>query len=239
MFEGYVGIHLRNGQSFEDVIFSILLFLMFLFAISVHFNIKSFINIFYIALFNRTRRNSDITIYNNIFLTVVLTFQTLALLSLFIVHYAYDSNCISYNFKESTLTITLLLSYIYILFYYLCRRFIYKTIIFIFAPPDYYKQWAPNYNSIMAIMGILMYIPVVWQLAIRGTTIACVFIFISIYILSRFAIIYKSIRLFSTKKIDFFHLSLYLCANEIAPLWIMYKGIIYLYNFIEKSAIWH
>lgn len=46
MFEGYVGIRLWSGQLMEDVWFSILFVLFFLFAIHARIHVKSFIKIF-------------------------------------------------------------------------------------------------------------------------------------------------------------------------------------------------
>uniref|UniRef100_UPI003FEF4BAF DUF4271 domain-containing protein n=1 Tax=Parabacteroides distasonis TaxID=823 RepID=UPI003FEF4BAF len=52
-------------------------------------------------------------------------------------------------------------------------------------------------------------------------------------------IIYKTIRIFHRKNSSFLYISLYLCGQEILPLVFLYEGIIYLYNFIESSTLWH
>lgn len=238
MFEGYVGIRLWEGQLFGDVIFSIELIMLLLFAISSRVQVKSFINMFRVCASNRSKMNPDISVYYSKVLNSVLTVQAIILFSLALVQYEY-ANGYTYVVKEGKLEAYILLTFFSVFVYYFLRRFSYKILIFIFASPEYYRQWKLNYNSIIGVWGILMYVPVVAQSVSRGLSRVCVTLFILLYILSRFAIIYKSIRLFSIKKFDLFYLSLYLCAHEILPLWIMYKGLIYLYNFIEKSAIWH
>ena len=125
------------------------------------------------------------------------------------------------------------------LVYYLLRRLVYHMLIFTFADAEFNKQWKLYYNSIIGVWGVTLYIPVVGQTFVGNCYYFAVYLFVFLYILCRFAIIYKSIRLFYTKKFDLFYLSLYLCAHEILPVFIMYKGFIYLCNFIEKSALWH
>lgn len=238
MFEGYVGIRLWEGQLFGDTIFSILLIMLLLWAITARMQVKSFFNMFRICVTNRSKMNLEISVYYSKVLNLVLTFQAIMLFSLALVLYEYENGFI-HVIKEGKLEITILFTFSYVLLYYSLRRLCYRILIFIFASPDYYRQWKLNYNSVIGVWGMLMYIPVVVQTVSRGLSRTCVVLFILLYILGRFAIIYKSIRLFSIKKFDIFYLSLYLCAHEILPLWIMYKGLIYLYNFIEKSAIWH
>lgn len=238
MFEGYVGIRLWEGQLFGDTVFSIVLVLLLLFAISARTQVKSFINMFRVCASSRPKMNPEISIYYSKILNSVLTFQTISLFSLALVLYEYENENM-HTIREGKLEITILLTFFFVLFYYFIRRFCYRILIFIFATPEYYRQWRLNYNSIIGVWGILMYVPVIAQAVTKGQSHTFVILFIILYILSRFAIIYKSIRLFSIKKFDFFYLSLYLCTHEILPLWIMYKGLIYLYNFIEKSALWH
>ena len=65
MFEGYVGIRLWSGQLMEDVWFSILFVLFFLFAIHARIHVKSFIKIFRNLGFNTSGKssNTDLSIY--------------------------------------------------------------------------------------------------------------------------------------------------------------------------------
>lgn len=238
MFEGYVGIRLWSGQLFGDTLFTILVLLLLVFAISARAKAKSFVNMFHVCFSIRSRLNPDVSLYYSKFLNSVLIFQTIVLSSLALVQLVYaDSYTI--NIGENKLKAAAALTFGGVFFYYFCRRLAYKILIFIFAAPDYYQLWKLNYNSVVGIMGILMYIPVIGLSIIGGSKSLYIVMLVILYVLSRFAIIYKSIRLFSIKKFDLFYLSLYLCAHEILPLWIMYKGLIYLYNFIEKSAIWH
>lgn len=240
MFEGYVGIRLWSGQLMEDVWFSILFVLFFLFAIHARIHVKSFIKIFRNLGFGTTAisGNNDLSVYYSKSLHIYLIVQALALTSVAITQEAYHLGFLNSIDKEKLL-FTLLLTFLVVVVYYLIRRVIYYLLIYTFSSSEAYRQWVILYNSLISIWGIALYIPVVCMSFLGNYHFWAVSLFILFYILFRFAIIYKSIRLFYIKKFDLFYLSLYLCAHEILPLLISYKGFVFLYNFIEKSALWH
>lgn len=91
----------------------------------------------------------------------------------------------------------------------------------------------------MEIWGILLYIPVLLMVFIDINVTIPIFLFSIFYVLYRFAIIYKTIRIFHKKNGGFLYISLYLCGQEILPLVFLYEGMVYLYNFIETSTLWH
>lgn len=240
MFEGYVGIRLWSGQLMEDVWFSILFVLFFLFAVHARIHVKSFIKIFRNLGFNTSSKggNSDLSTYYSKSLHIYLIFQALTLTSVVITQEAYHLGFLSSIDKEK-LSFALVLTFLSVLLFYLIRRIIYYILIYTFSRPGVYRQWVILYNSLISVWGISLYIPVICMSFLGNYHIWAVCLFILFYILFRFAIIYKSIRLFYIKKFDLFYLSLYLCAHEILPLLIAYKGFVFLYNFIEKSALWH
>ncbi|MCC8152995.1 MAG: DUF4271 domain-containing protein [Tannerellaceae bacterium] len=87
--------------------------------------------------------------------------------------------------------------------------------------------------------GISLYIPVFWLVFLDNQYLPAVLLFLFLYFLCRSVILYKSIEIFFHKTPGFFYIILYLCTLEILPLAILYRAVIYLYNFIEASAIWH
>lgn len=239
MFEGYIGIRLWNGQLIEDTLFSILCVLFFLFAVNARLHTKSFLKMFRcIRALGRAGANSDISVYYNIYFSGFMTFQTLLLCGISVFLAAIHSGLLQ-NLTQEKILVSIASSFLLMLFYYICRRVGYHLLIYTFANEEYHKRWKLNYNSIIGFWGMLLYIPVIWQAFIGNYYYFMVSLFVFLYILCRFAIICKSIRLFYTKKIGLFYLSLYLCAHEILPVLLLYKGFVYLYNFIEKSALWH
>lgn len=240
MFEGYVGIRLWSGQLMEDVWFSILFVLFFLFAIQARIHVKSFIKIFRNLGFSTSSKsgNTDLSIYYSKSLHIFLIVQALILTTVAITQEAYHLGFLN-SIDKNKLLFALSLTFLSVVLFYLIRRIIYYLLIYTFGRPETYRQWVILYNSIISVWGIALYIPVVGMSFLGNYHIWAVCLFILFYILFRFAIIYKSIRLFYIKKFDLFYLSLYLCAHEILPLLISYKGFVFLYNFIEKSALWH
>ena len=123
--------------------------------------------------------------------------------------------------------------------FYQFKQLSYYLLGFVFSPPDKYKFWKKNYNAIMGSWGMLLYIPVVWLMFVGSKTLAPVILFCIFYFLCRFVIIYKTIRIFHKNNVGFLYISLYLCTQEILPLIFLYEGMIFLYNFIETSTLWH
>ena len=239
MFEGFVGIRLWDGQIVEDILFSILAGLLLLFAFSARLHTKSFLKMFRcIGFLGREGFTTEMSVYYNKYFNSFMTFQALLLASLWVFLEAHQRGY-THELTHGKIGLLILATFLLIGAYYLCRRIVYHVLIYIFADAAYEAQWRLNYNSIIGVWGISLYIPVAWQGFVGSFYYLSTGLFLILYILSHFAIIYKSVRLFHTKKFDLFYLSLYLCAHEILPLFIMYKGFIYLYNFIEKSALWH
>ena len=239
MFEGYIGIRLWSGQLIEDALFTVLFVLFLFFAINARLHVKTFLKMFRcVGMLGKTATNTEMSTYYNKGFSGFMTFQTLLLCGIALFLYAYHEGLL-YNLSEKKLVVSVLSFSLLMLVYYLLRRLVYHMLIFTFADAEFNKQWKLYYNSIIGVWGVTLYIPVIGQTFVGNCYYFAVYLFVFLYILCRFAIIYKSIRLFYTKKFDLFYLSLYLCAHEILPVFIMYKGFIYLCNFIEKSALWH
>ena len=126
-----------------------------------------------------------------------------------------------------------------LMLFYWCKRCFYYLLGVVFTDAPKYKFWKTNYNAIIGAWGICLYIPALWLVFVGSSIQIPVLLFVFFYILCRFVIIYKTIRIFHRKNSSFLYISLYLCGQEILPLVFLYEGIIYLYNFIESSTLWH
>ena len=123
--------------------------------------------------------------------------------------------------------------------FYQFKQCCYYLLGSVFSDPDKYKLWKTSYNAIMGIWGVSLYVPVLWLVFVGTYVTIPIVMFCILYILCRFVIIYKTIRIFHKKSTGLLYISLYLCGQEILPLVFLYEGIIYLYNFIETSTLWH
>ncbi len=237
MFEGYVGIRLWSGQLMADVWFTVIFILFLLFAINSRIHVKSFVKMFrYISV--GKNKNSELSLYNKKSFNFFMVFQSMLLTSLIFTQEAYYRGYLN-NITQKKLFMSLAMTFIVIFGFYLLRRIIYYILIYIFASQNFYKQWIITYNALTGIWGITLYIPAICITFLDNYHFLAIGIMILFYLAFRLAIIYKTTRLFHIKKFDLFYLSLYLCSHEILPLIILLKGFVYLYNFIEKSALWH
>ncbi len=240
LFEGYVGIHLWDGQIADDIIFSLLFVLFVLFAIIFRTHCDLFIKMWKDAFLMKERTSLfDERIQKNgwIFRNFMM-FQGLFLTSIAFVFMGKYMGWFNPDTPPQLLFsigITLLILFVY----YQLKRFSFFVYGYVFADPERYIYWRTGYNAIMDIWGFLLYIPVLWLVFVGRYNIYPIILFGLLYILCRFVIIYKTIRIFYNKSTGLLYISLYLCGQEILPLLFLYEGINYLYNFIETSTLWH
>ena len=240
LFEGYVGIRLWDGQLIDDVIFTLLLSLLIAFAIIFRSNFQHFIKMMKDVIYLKERQNLfDETIgKSGSFFRNFMTFQALFLCSIALFSIGRTRGMVGLQGeKEVLLAIAALFGVLFL--FYQFKQLSYYLLGFVFAAPDKYKFWKKNYNAIMGAWGILLYIPVVWLMFVGSKTLAPVIMFCIFYFFFRFLIIYKTIRIFHKNNVGFLYISLYLCTQEILPLIFLYEGMIFLYNFIETSTLWH
>lgn len=239
LFEGYVGIRLGDGQVADDVIFSLLLALFIFFALVFRANYRLFLKMLRDVVFIKERQNlSRKDAGNEWFFRHFMTFQALFLCSigLFAIGRAYGY--VNY-LKEYTILLSILVLFLLLVLFYWGKQCFYFLFGCVFADKAKYRFWKTNYNAIIGAWGVLLYLPVLWLVFVGASLTVPVVLFVIFYILCRFVIIYKTIRIFHKKSTGILYISLYLCGQEILPLVFLYKGIVYLYNFIEASTLWH
>ena len=94
-----------------------------------------------------------------------------------------------------------------------------------------------SFVSVNIILSILLF-PLVLTLIYYPSYPRSLFYLIAfIYLISRIIFIYRGIKIFLTDIYGILYFILYLCALEIAPLLVLYKGTILLYNFVELRLI--
>lgn len=239
IFEGYVGIRLTEGQIVNDIIFASILCLFVCFSIIYRYNFRLFLKMLQDLYYVKERQSLFLLSSNNeVFFHNFMTFQTLALCSISLFSIAQIKGYIENFTEEITLTIALAL-FLILLSYHLLKQFLYFCICLTFFDKSKYKIWKSNYNAIIGSWGVLLYIPALWLAFVESYSEIPIWLFIILFILSRLVIIYKIIRIFHIKGNDILYLILYLCAQEILPLVFLYEGLVYLYNLIEASTLWH
>jgi hypothetical protein len=239
-FEGYVGIRLWDGEMISDLLFSLLLGLLILFAVIFRRNSRLFEKMLRDVLHVRDRLSlfEDVSGNETLFRNFMI-FQSMFLSALFIFLVCRNTNYIFYY--PDVLNNLKIIGVIFIILftYYLLKQLIYVTIGMIFTTPEQYGNWHISYAAATGLWGTLQYIPVIWLSFIRGHENVAVIMFIIMFIIWRLVIIYKIVRIFDIKIIGILYVFLYLCTLEILPLLLLCEGTKYLYNFIDELALWN
>ena len=102
-----------------------------------------------------------------------------------------------------------------------------KLIGFSFFSKEQNQIRNTNYVSILCLSGLVLLIPVLVFLFFDSLSSLCfygiLFYFISVFLFA----VWMTYRIFFHKKVPLLYFILYLCAQEIAPLYILYKGFVY------------
>lgn len=241
LFEGYVGVQIKE-QLVNDIMFAILLFLFVGFGLVFRMYHQLFFKMVK-KVFQVKQRASffEITLGDNIgnewIFRTFMSFQALFLSSVYIFSSGLRHGAISIT-RATDVFLYLGITFFSIVLFYFFKVGIYKTAGWIFVDDEHLDLWKANYNAVIGLWGVLLYIPVIWILFVDHYPGQSILLFVFLYFLCRFVIFYKTIRIFYIKRGSFLYLILYLCGQEIAPLFLLYKGIFCLYNFIEMSTLW-
>jgi len=230
-FEGYVGIRLWDDQLAKDVAFAVLLVQIIIFAWIYHANYPLFGKMKG-EIFQIKERHSlfeDVS-GNEVLVRIFVVFQSLLLCSLTIFMFSRTYGYIDApDISGNLLAIGVIFAVLFL--FYLFKQLLYKLLGTTFATQKQYQAWQTGYRAVTDFWGILLYIPVVF-LVVADTAVWIPFsLFILLYILCRTAIFYRTTRLFSITGVGFLYIILYLCAQEILPLFFLYEGVNYLYTF--------
>ena len=206
-FEGYVGIRLWDGQLVDDVVFSLLFVLFMCFALVFRTNYRLFLKMMRDVVYVKERQNLfEVTRGSEWLFRNFMTFQALFLCSvcLFAIARAYGY---FNHLLENTVLISIGLIMMVLMLFYWCKRCFYYLLGVVFTDAPKYKFWKTNYNAIIGAWGICLYIPALWLVFVGSSIQIPVLLFVFFYILCRFVIIYKTIRIFHRKnssvEIDF------------------------------------
>ena len=169
---------------------------------------------------------------------LVLCFQTCLLLSLFLGRYfSYNANIIL-DSPVKMIVLVLLFTFVLCIFFIL-KWAMYYIVGLVFFDKSSLQTWIGNFFSLLAFTGIFFFIPVLLYFYTNTAYNFFFFFILTSLILFEILIIYKLIVLFFYKQKLSLHLFLYLCGQEIIPLFFLWKITVYVFNnFVEKSALW-
>lgn len=238
--DGYTGIRLSDGQLVNDVIFALILTLFVFFSIVYRNNFRLFLKMLQDVQSVKERPSLFLlTSSNESLFRNFMTFQALLLAGVALFLTGRREGIGGAMMSEGQALFALAVLFVIIVLYYQLKQWMYFSVGMVFTNRQKYKLWKSGYNAVIGAWGILLYLPVLWLSYVGHYQDMAIWLFIILFILARLLIIYKLIRIFYRKSESLFYLILYLCAQEILPLVFLYEGLVYLYNFIETSTLWH
>ena len=216
-----------------------ILFLLFFF-ISIWFLRKEKLLSFMLeSLFRRKERQSKFftLVHNELGVKLLLCLQTVVLSSISIYytfHYFTGFSIDSANQLFLFLATVSLAVLIYFLY-----KFLMSTLIGnVFFQKEQVQLWNESFFSIISLSGLVLLIPTLLLFFLPQTFLFC-FSFLVLYFLFVVALMtYKVYTIFFARKSLLLYFILYLCAQEILPLYFLYKVLVYLFNTMQTGILW-
>ncbi len=166
------------------------------------------------------------TVGNELYVKLLLSLQTIIILSIF--SYTVLTN------NSSSETITILGFYkslgkigLLILLFFVYKWISYNIVGKIFFSKENLSQWLNNFVSLVCVLGIVIFIPVLLGFYIEWMYSFCYFFVLFCILAIIIIVIYRTYVLFFHNVRELHYLFLYLCGQEIAPLLVLYQGLIY------------
>ena len=215
----------------------ILFFICFFIIVSIINNRNRFLLSMFSGLFRNKDRHSMFyeTVTNENLNKFMLSVQTILLLSIIFYCYALHESFLSLT----TLTQMLLFlgkSSLLLIIFFLYKFITYSITGNIFFKKETVIQWNDDFFSITALNGIFLFLPVLILFYVESAFYICIYFFVFYLIINMIFIFYKIYSLFFRRKHLLLYFILYLCAQEIIPLYLVYRGIVYLIT--QKDTIW-
>lgn len=130
----------------------------------------------------------------------------------------------------SFLGVTFLLLGLFIAYKYLT----YSFTGYIFFDKETEQQWNDTFSSAICVSGVILFFPALilfYTEQIDAYGVYCVLLY---FIFIQIVLLYRQFVLFFNKKGGLIYFILYLCTQEIIPLFLLYKGFIYFF-YVAKG----
>ena len=238
-FEGYMGLDIYDNSFSDDMMLVIVLIFLAVFAWIFRTNTPSIGKMMTNIKAGKQGQSIFETSEKNSFLfNSFMTFQAILLISIFSSSLAVRYKFITAPTLQTTL-FTLGSLLMLLLIYFLLKRVLCIIPGMIFMEKSSTKMLQANYQASFSTWGIFLYLPVLLVLLFEANPLPSIIIFIFSYLLFKIVVSFRFIRIFYKNNTGFLFLSMYLCAQEVAPLVFLYQGIIFTYNIIERNYSWH
>lgn len=231
LYQGISGIQMPFSQTVQSILFLIFAFCFLVFAfwsktegVTVTGYFK---NVFSRSARSRVTFKEQITT-TEIWSEVFLVFQTILILTVLVFYFSWDKGLS--EFSEKNMLFSFLFIFLGVLLAVVGKYLIYILLDNIF--PDWgMREWIGRYFRIIALSGMLIFIPVMFYVFIPEYERATLFSLFIIFFIIISTVFWSLLIIFAKNKIGLLNYLLYLCAIEIAPFFLLYKGVFSVVNF--------
>jgi len=215
----------------------ILFFVCFFIIVNVISNRNKFLYSMFNGLFHNKYRHNIFyeAVANETLNKFMLSFQTVLLLSIIFYCYAVHNHLLTIT------TLTNMLFFLGKCSLLLIAFFLYKFLTYSITGAVFFKketviQWNNDFFSLISLNGIFLFFPTLILFYVEQVYTCCIYFMVLYLIFNLFFIFYKIYALFFQGKQRLLYFILYLCTQEIIPLYLVYCGFVYLIT--QKDTIW-
>ncbi len=233
--DGFLGVPLAFTSHVESAFFMFFaicfVFLSIVTKSEAHVFASRFTSVFSRKSQYRARFKEQITIYGA-WINIFLVIQSVFVLSVSATYMLW-LNRANFQIPFDNIYHLLLATYLGVLLFIVAKYILYRLIDYTF--PDWGLQdWTSQYFTVVGLLGLFGYIPALLLVfAPELNIVAIILLVISLGITFLFS--YRNLLIIFVKNnIGLLNYFLYLCAIEIVPLFLIYKGGIILANIAGK-----
>lgn len=232
--QGFSGIPLPFSQTIQSVFF--LLFVLCFVFLAFWFNkegptlIANFKNIFSGGVRNRTVFKEQITATGT-WSELFLVLQTVLISTIVFFTFSWSRGVSAFSLQKAAVLFGAV--FLGILLFVVVKYLVYRLIDYVFAEWGM-SEWTEKYFRVVELSGLLIFIPaLIYVFVPEYDKIALYSLFIVFFIIA-VVVFWNLLNIFAKNKIGLFNYFLYLCAIEIVPFFLIYKGVLLMINIADN-----
>jgi len=156
---------------------------------------------------------------------LLLCLQTCILIAIFLYKTFTDNSIITLNTPIEVLNFIGISTLILCAFLFV-KWVSYSLVDMVFFDKATMRIWISKFFSIFAFSGIVLFIPILLYFYVEMIRSFCFYFVIIYFLLFEAFIVYKSFVLFFYKPSSWLNLFLYLCSQEIIPLFFLWRALV-------------
>jgi hypothetical protein len=185
------------------------------------------------SLFREKDRQSIFseTVDNELISKIFLCLQTVILISILV--YCTFAHEWYLKFETVTQLFRLLGGTALLIIVFLLYKFLSNIVISsIFFEQENVHLWNDNFFSIMSLSGLVLFIPALLMFYVPEAFYFCFYFSLAFFLFVEILTFYKIFVIFFHHKSVLLYFILYLCAQELVPLYLSYKALVHFYIFM-------